>query len=115
MDRNEATQMTVAIVGVLKMMGEHLPYKDLSNEEINDTVQLAAAGFQSVSDDDLVDTKVGTPEHYNTIMQAYSILLFSGPLAKPSLHPYFASKWAMYFLKYRADSIYIPGENDQCI
>ena len=108
---DDANQLIATVIGLLKSLGEHIPCDEEARRDISRQVDIAIKSFQRESDDRLLQMpEFSSEKKHDAIMQAYSILVGLGFIAKPQLNAYYAARWAQFCLKHTVALKYIPCE-----
>lgn len=109
-DPDDANQLIVTMLGLLQSLGEHIPCDEEVRKDIARQIDISIKSFQLESDDKLLNMHDFSSEKYDAIMQAYTILVSLGHIAKPQLYAYYVARWSQFCLKHKVASKYVPCE-----
>ena len=106
----DAVALIDKVIDLIKSLGEDIPDDDTARKEVVSEISSTMKSFAIMSDDNLVQIHQTKSDHHAAIMHAYYILTSLIYLAKPSLHPYYVSRWVQYSVEHKVASKYVPGK-----
>lgn len=112
-DLNEMGELFVTIAAVLRSLGEIISEGEINIQATSTQVRMAIFALENESDDDLLHANQykRSPQQQVDIMKAYSILVNLAYVAKPSLFPYLAARWAQFSFRFKVACKFTPGES----
>jgi hypothetical protein len=107
---NEVVPLIDKMIDLIKSLGEEIPDDDTARKKVFSQISSTMKSFAMMSDENLVQIHQTKSQHHADIMRAYYILTSLVYLAKPTLHPYYASRWVQYSVEHKVASKYVPGK-----
>ena len=114
-DEKDIDQYVFATLRILKSFGEDILIGNVAPGYINTQISMTKKRYENVKDETLLSMDKPASNRNLSIMKTYDILARVSYIAKPSLFPYYASKWAQFCLKSKAACKQVSSKLCQCI